>query len=84
MLAIRLARMGAKKKPSYRVVVIEKQRARDGRPVEIVGYYNPLTHPATIQLQQERIQYWMAKGAQPSETVRGLLKAQTPAVPTPA
>ena len=46
MLVIRLARMGAKKKPSYRVVVIEKQRARDGRPVEIVGYYNPLTHPA--------------------------------------
>ncbi len=83
MLAIRLARMGAKKKPSYRVVVIEKERARDGRPVEVVGYYNPLTQPATIQLRQDRIQYWVEKGAQPSETVRGLMKAQAQATPTP-
>ena len=74
MLAIRLTRIGAKKKPSYRVVVIEKGRARGGRPVEVVGSYDPLTHPSTIRLQRERIEYWIGKGAQPSETVRGLLK----------
>ena len=79
MLAIRLTRIGAKKKPSYRVVVIEKQQARDGRPLETVGFYNPRTQPATIQLNRERIQYWIGKGAQPSETVRGLLKVQTQA-----
>ena len=79
MLAIRLTRIGAKKKPSYRVVIIEKGRARGGRPVEIVGFYNPLTHPSTIQLERERIEYWIGKGAQPSETVRGLLKVKTEA-----
>ena len=79
MLAIRLSRTGAKKKPSYRVVVIERERARDGRPVEVVGHYNPLTHPATIQLNRERIQYWMEKGARPSETVLRLLNVQTQA-----
>ena len=76
MLAIRLTRIGAKKKPSYRVVVIEKGRARGGRPKEIVGFYNPLTSPSTIQLKRERIDYWIGKGAQPSETVRGLLKVK--------
>ena len=79
MLVIRLSRIGAKKKPHYRVVVIEKDRARDGRPVETVGIYNPRTDPATVKLEAERIQYWIAKGAQPSDTVRGLLKV----VPAP-
>ncbi|MGH9608827.1 MAG: 30S ribosomal protein S16 [Bryobacteraceae bacterium] len=83
MLAIRLARFGAKKKPTYRVVVIEKDRARNGRSVEVVGFYNPVSTPAQIQLKRERIEYWMKNGAQPSDTVSRLLKAapeQTPAV----
>jgi len=83
VLVIRLSRIGAKKKPHYRVVVIEKERARDGRPVETVGYYNPRTDPATVRLQADRIQYWIEKGAQPSDTVRGLLKVPVPA-PTQA
>ncbi|HEX7362874.1 MAG TPA: 30S ribosomal protein S16 [Bryobacteraceae bacterium] len=83
MLAIRLARFGAKKKPTYRVVVIEKDRARNSRSVEVVGFYNPVPTPAQIQLKRERIEYWMKNGAQPSDTVSRLLKAapeQTPAV----
>lgn len=73
MLAIRLARVGARKQPHYRVVVIDKQRARNGRFVEIVGTYNPRTTPASIELKQERIQYWVSKGAQPSDTVQRLI-----------
>ena len=76
MLVIRLSRTGAKKKPSYRVVVIDRKRARDGRFVEIVGHYNPRTEPAEIVLKAERIQYWLKQGAQPSETVRSLLRRQ--------
>ena len=71
---IRLARFGAKKKPSYRVVVIDKERARNSRSVEVVGFYNPISQPPTIQLDHERIQYWLKNGAQPSETVGRLLK----------
>lgn len=71
---IRLARMGAKKKPHYRVVVIEKARARNGRFVEIVGHYNPRTNPAKVVLKRERIDYWLGHGAQPSDTVRGFLR----------
>jgi small subunit ribosomal protein S16 len=83
MLMIRLARFGAKKKPSYRVSVIEKDRARDSRSVEVVGYYNPLTNPATVNLKHERIQYWLSVGAKPSETVARLLKThQAPQTPT--
>ena len=84
MLVIRLTRIGAKKKPRYRVVVIEKERARDGRPVETVGFYNPMTNPSTIDLQRERIEYWIGKGAQPSDTVRGLLKFSAAQAPAPA
>lgn len=83
MLAIRLARFGAKKKPTYRVVVIDKERARNSRSVEVVGHYNPVANPAQVQLNHERIEYWMKNGAQPSDTVNRLLKAnpaQTPAV----
>ncbi len=75
---IRLSRRGAKKQPHYRVVVIEKERARDGRSVEVVGTYNPRTNPASIDLKRERIDYWRSKGAQLSETVARLL-AKAPA-----
>ena len=73
---IRLTRTGAKKKPYYRVVVIEKGRARDGRFVEIVGHYNPRTNPAELVLNRERIEYWLSHGAQPSDTVRSFLRPQ--------
>jgi len=81
LLRIRLARTGAKKQSSYRVVVIDRERARDGRFVEIVGHYNPRRKPAEIVLKRERIDYWISKGAQPSETVQSFLKAppQAPA-----
>jgi small subunit ribosomal protein S16 len=74
MLMIRLARFGAKKKPFYRVVVIQKERARDSRNIEVVGQYNPLTAPAQVKLNHERISYWTKNGAQLSETVGRLLK----------
>ena len=80
MLMIRLARFGAKKKPSYRVVVIDKERARNSRAVEVLGYYNPLTHPATVKLDQSRLEHWLKVGARPSDTVARLLKAN----PAPA
>ena len=84
MLVIRLARIGAKKKPMYRVVVIEKERARGGSFVEIVGQYNPRSQPAAIKLENERIQYWIGKGAQPSPTVARLLKNQPAPAPEAA
>jgi small subunit ribosomal protein S16 len=74
MLMIRLARFGAKKKPTYRVVMIEKERARNSRAVEVVGHYNPVASPAVVELDHDRINYWMRNGAQPSETVGRLLK----------
>ena len=80
---IRLSRVGATKKPQYRVVVIEKARARDGRFVEIVGHYNPRKNPVELTLQQERVQYWLSKGAQPSDTVRSFLKKQKKEAPAP-
>lgn len=82
MLMIRMARFGAKKKPSYRVVVIDKERARNSRSVEVVGLYNPVSQPPVVQLNRERIEYWMKNGAQPSDTVSRLLKSQ--AAPEPA
>ena len=69
MLMIRLSRTGARKQPHYRVVVIEKERARNGRPVEVVGTYNPRTNPASIELKRERIDYWVSKGAKMSDRV---------------
>lgn len=71
---IRLARFGAKKKPSYRLVVIEKERARDSRAVEVVGFYNPVSQPQVVSLKHERINHWLKNGAQPSDTVTRLLK----------
>jgi small subunit ribosomal protein S16 len=75
--------MGAKKKPYYRVVVTERNRARDGSFVEIVGHYNPRTDPPSIVLKMDRVQHWMERGAQPSETVSSLLKKATPPVSAP-
>jgi small subunit ribosomal protein S16 len=66
--------VGKKKQPVYRIVVTEKKRARDSRFVEIVGQYNPRREPAEINLKAERVQYWLSKGAQPSETVRSFLR----------
>ena len=74
MVKIRLRRMGAKKAPYYRVVVADSRNARDGRFIEEIGTYNPLTDPATVQIDMERANYWIANGAQPTDTVRGLLK----------
>jgi small subunit ribosomal protein S16 len=71
---IRLARFGAKKKPFYRVVVIDKERARDGRNLEVVGNYNPLATPATVVLDHARINHWISVGAQMSERVSFLVK----------
>ena len=76
MLMIRLARVGARKQPHYRVVVIEKERARNGRSVEVVGTYNPRTTPASVNLKKDRVDYWVSKGAQPSDTVRSFIRQQ--------
>ncbi len=83
MLMIRLARFGAKKKPFYRVVVIDKERARDGRNLEVVGNYNPLVKPAKVLLQHERINHWVKNGAQLSDTVARLVKANPAAEAQP-
>lgn len=80
MLMIRLSRRGAPKKPVYRIVVIEKERATDGRSVEVVGIYNPRTNPATIDMKKDRVDYWVSKGAKMSDTVSRLYaKAPAPA-----
>lgn len=76
---IRLKRTGARKQPHYRVVVIEKERARDGRPVEVVGTYNPRSTPASIELKRERIDYWVSKGAKMSDRVGKLYSKPAPA-----
>lgn len=74
MLMIRLARFGAKKKPFYRVVVIEKERARNGRSLEVVGHYNPLSNPPAVTLKHDRVEYWTKAGAQFSDTVKRLVE----------
>ena len=71
---IRLRRMGAKKSPFYRVVVADSRFPRDGRFIEEIGTYNPLTDPATVDVDADRAQEWIKKGAQPTDTVRGILK----------
>jgi len=81
VLMIRLSRMGARKQPHYRIVVIEKARARNGRPVEVVGTYNPRTNPASVELKRERVEYWVSKGAQMSERVNKLFSKATTPVP---
>ncbi len=74
VVMIRLARFGARKQPYYRVVVIEKDRARNGRSIEVVGTYNPRTNPATVDLKHERISYWRGVGAQLSPIVAKLVE----------
>jgi len=74
MLAIRLRRAGASKKPYYRVVVADSRAWRDGRFVEVLGHYDPRRQPAVVKIDVDRAKYWIGKGAQPSETVQSLLK----------
>jgi len=76
MLRIRLSRTGKKRQPSYRVVVAEKEAKRDGRVVERIGHYNPLTNPAEFKIDEDRALYWLSVGAQPSDAVRVLLNKQ--------
>jgi len=71
---MRLRRMGAKKAPFYRVIVADSRSPRDGRFIEEIGYYNPLTNPAEIKIDGEKAKKWIANGAQPTETVKSLLK----------
>lgn len=74
MVKIRLRRMGAKKNPYYRIVVADSRSPRDGRCIEEIGAYNPLTDPATVTVDAEKVKTWIKNGAQPTDTVRGLLK----------
>ena len=83
MLSIRLKRVGTTKKPHYRVVVADSRAWRDGRFVEVLGHYDPRRQPAVVKIDADRAQYWIGKGARPSETVRSLLKKQA-AAPAPA
>ncbi len=74
MVKIRLKRMGMKKKPFYRLVVTDSRNARDGRAIEEIGYYNPVSDVDSLKINEERAKYWLGTGAQPTDTVRGLLK----------
>jgi small subunit ribosomal protein S16 len=80
---IRLTRVGATKRPAYRVIAIDRRRSRDGRALEILGFYDPLTDPATVNIDTDRINAWIGKGAQPSETVVKLMR-QAAQPPRPA
>jgi small subunit ribosomal protein S16 len=74
MVRIRLRRVGLKKQPSYRIVVADSRSPRDGRNIEVIGFYNPRTEPATMKIQEDRALYWLSVGAQPSDTVNYILK----------
>ncbi|XVG95462.1 30S ribosomal protein S16 [Eubacteriales bacterium KG127] len=74
MVKIRLKRMGAKKKPFYRVVVADSRRSRDGKFIEEIGYYNPMREPVEIKIDAEKAQKWLGNGAQPTEVVKSLMK----------
>lgn len=74
MVRIRLRRVGAKRQPSYRIVVADRERPRDGRFIEVIGHYNPRTEPATIEVDEARVFHWMSHGAQPSDSVVRLLR----------
>jgi len=73
-LKIRLTRMGSKKRPFYRVVALDSSTRRDGRPLEYLGYYNPMTNPPEIKIDKDLVEKWTNQGAKPSDTVRSLLK----------
>ncbi len=77
-MRIRLAKAGGTKKISHRVVVIDREKARNGRFIEILGHYNPRRNPPELVLNRERVSYWLGRGAQPSETVRSLIKKAPP------
>jgi small subunit ribosomal protein S16 len=81
MVAIRLRRAGSKKRPYFRIVVTDSRAARDSSFVEILGHYNPRTRPALVDIQRERVDYWISKGAQPSDSVRTLIKRHLTPVP---
>jgi small subunit ribosomal protein S16 len=74
MVRIRLARVGSKKQPSYRIIIADQHNARDGRFLEIVGHYNPRVDPPAIDMVEDRIMYWLGQGAQPSEPVARMLQ----------
>ena len=74
MLAIRLRRAGSKKRPFFRIVVADSRAARDSSFVEILGHYNPRTRPALVDIQQERVDYWISKGAKPTNTMHSMIK----------
>ena len=74
MVTMRLTRIGSKKRPYYRIVVIDKRRARNGRFLEVLGQYNPIASPVQMEINSERALYWLSKGAQPSETVQSILR----------
>jgi small subunit ribosomal protein S16 len=78
---IRLARHGAKKRPFYRIVVADQESRRDGRFIEIVGTYNPLKEPADVLLKKDRINYWLEKGAKPTDTVRNIIEKEKTSEP---
>ena len=84
MVVIRLRRAGSKKRPFFRVVVTDSRAARDSSFVEILGHYNPRTKPALVQVSQERVDFWIKQGAQPSDTVRTLIKNHLTPVPAAA
>jgi len=84
MVAIRLRRAGSKKRPFFRVVVTDSRAARDSSFVEILGHYNPRTKPALVQVNKERVDFWMKQGAQPSDSVRTLIKHHLTPAPAPA
>lgn len=76
MIRLRLNRMGAKKRPSYRIVAAESSSPRDGRIIESIGHYDPVAEPATLKINEERAKHWLSVGAQPSDTVATLLRKQ--------
>ena len=76
-LRIRLARKGSKKRPFYRIVVASSEAPRDGRFIEIIGTYNPLSEPAQVEIKAERLDYWRLQGAEPTDTVRNLIRRNT-------
>lgn len=73
-LKLRLTRMGSKKRPFYRIVAVDSSTRRDGRALDYVGFYNPMVEPAEIRLDQDKVKFWLERGATPSDTVRSLLK----------
>jgi small subunit ribosomal protein S16 len=84
MLAIRMRRVGSKKRPFFRVVVADSAAARDGSFVEVLGHYYPRANPAKVDVDRERIQYWISKGAKPSDTVRTLIARHLSKAPAAA